>query len=419
VARLVAAKKPAGAAEVLLGFLPTTENDVIADEIRTALAAVAVVDGKAAPALVEALGNKDPIIRAGAAEALTRADVKDQKAAVGKLLTDENPSVRVRVAMARARALDKDAVPVLIDALGQLKPEELWQAEELLLHLGGQDSPTVSLGTDEASRKKCRDAWAEWWKTKGDKIDLAKLGKPPEMLGYTIVLLLDKGLVQEVDRNNKVRWQFEGAQFPLDVQHLPGDRVLLAEMQGDRVTERDHKGDVKWEKKIAGPLMAQRLPNGNTFMANRLQLLEVDAKGNEVFTHILPNGDSIMRAVKLRNGDIGVVTMSQQFLRLDAKGKQLSTFNVNVQTSGGRIDVLPNGHVLVPEMRDNKVVEYDRDGKAVWEVAVDQPIVATRLRNGHTLVTSMTENRAVEFDRTGKQVWEFKSDTRVNRAVRR
>ena len=56
---------------------------------------------------------------------------------------------------------------------------------------------------------------------------------------------------------------------------------------------------------------------------------------------------------------------------------------------GGRLDVLPNGGILVPHHLENKVVEYDPNGKAVWEVSVELPIIATRLPNGHTLVTSM------------------------------
>jgi outer membrane protein assembly factor BamB len=92
---------------------------------------------------------------------------------------------------------------------------------------------------------------------------------------------------------------------------------------------------------------------------------------------------------------------------------------VYVQTSGGRIDVLPNGHVLVPELRNNRVVEYDSDGKPVWQVPFNEPIAAVRLANGNTLVTAFNQPRAVELDRAGKEVWEYKSDTRVTRAFRR
>ncbi len=82
--------------------------------------------------------------------------------------------------------------------------------------------------------------------------------------------------------------------------------------------------------------------------------------------------------------------------------------------------MLPNGHVLVPENGNNRVVEHDANGRVIWEVPIDQPIAALRLPNGNTLVTSMnTDIGAVEIDRTGKTVWQFKATTRVTRALRR
>jgi hypothetical protein len=128
-----------------------------------------------------------------------------------------------------------------------------------------------------------------------------------------------------------------------------------------------------------------------------------------------------MRAQKLRTGEIALVKSGAniRYVRIDATGKELASFPVMVSTSGGRIDVLPSGHVLVPEMRLNRVVEYDGQGTVIWEVKIEQPIAAVRLSNGNTLVTSMNQMRAVELDRAGKQVWEYRQDTRVSRAWRR
>jgi hypothetical protein len=423
-ARLIARKKPAGAVPVLLAFLPCAEDEAVADEVRNALAAVAIKDGKPEAALVTALSDKSPLVRASAAEVLTRVKAEGQKDAVAALLKDPEPIVRLRTGLALARKHDKSAMPVLIDLLGLLTPEQLWPVEEMLLRLAGEQAPATPLGSDDDGRKKAQAAWLVWWKANADKIDLARLDTAPPQLGHTLILLLDKGVVMELDKDKKERWQFGDLQFPLDVQYLPGDRVLVAEQEGGRVTERNHKGEVLWEKKFDAPLVAQRLPNGHTFMANRMQVLEVDRGGKEAFSYIPPDGSSIMRGSRLRNGDLALVTSNQlgnggQFVRLDPKGKEKHRFNVQIATSGGRVDVLPNGHVLIPIMNNDKVVEYDATGKAVWEVSVSQPIVALRLPNGNTLVTSMKDRRAVEFDKDGKEVWEFKSDTRVTRALRR
>ena len=130
-----------------------------------------------------------------------------------------------------------------------------------------------------------------------------------------------------------------------------------------------------------------------------------------------------MRTCKLPDGSFAVILHSgQRYVRLDANGKELEgfSFNVNVHTFGGRIDVQPDGSVLIPQMYLNKVVEYDARGKPVREFNVSQPIVAARLPNGNTMITSMNENRAVELDLSGKQVWEYRGDkTRVTRAYRR
>jgi hypothetical protein len=69
---LVAVRKPAGAAEVLLAYLPFAPTERLADEATAALAAVALRDGKPDKAIVEALDDKDPIRKGAAAAVLGR-----------------------------------------------------------------------------------------------------------------------------------------------------------------------------------------------------------------------------------------------------------------------------------------------------------------------------------------------------------
>jgi len=422
--RVLALRKPDGAAEALLDYLPAAEDDTVAEEVRGALAALALRDGKPVPALVAALSDKSPVKRAAAGAALARADAADQRDAVKKMLRDAEPVVRLRVALALV-ARDKDAVPVLISLLDAgLTPAELGRAEEVLYRLAEERAPADPPGNDEAGRKKYREAWEAWWKDNGAKLEVAKLEEAARARNFTLAVLLDKGAVLDLDEANKERWRIDELVLPLDVQYLPGDRVLIAEHDGGRVTERNRKGEVLWERKIDMPIVAQRLPDGHTFIATRSQLMELDRGGKVVFNHFPPGGELIMRAQKLRNGDIALVQSNggvgnTRFVRLDAKGRELKSFPVNVRTSGGRIDVLPNGHVIVPENMTNRVVEMDGDGKEVWKVEIDRPIMALRLANGNTLITSMSEGiGAVEFDRTGKQVWQYKTDTRVTRAFR-
>src|SRR5207248_1746261 len=77
--RAVAKLKPAGAAEALVGFLPLADTEALADEIRAALVALAVRDGKADPALLAALGDPSPVRRTAAYVALTEGGPAGQR----------------------------------------------------------------------------------------------------------------------------------------------------------------------------------------------------------------------------------------------------------------------------------------------------------------------------------------------------
>src|SRR5207244_8375561 len=140
-------------------------------------------NGKANPVLVAALSDKHAVRRAAAAEALSK--LPDQKDAVRKLLADPDAFVRLRVALALVHAREKGAVPVLIDTLPHLPIHQAWQAEDVLYRLAeGKSTPAGSLGSDEASRKKFRDAWQTWWKDHATSIDLAKLQQTTTQLGF-------------------------------------------------------------------------------------------------------------------------------------------------------------------------------------------------------------------------------------------
>jgi hypothetical protein len=418
--RLLARRKPAGAVEALFAYLPSAEDESIAEEVRLAVEALAMRDGKIDPVLVAGLKDKSALKRAAAGVILCRARARDHFPEVRKLLADPDMTVRFPVALALAAAREKDAVTALLDSMDRLGAKERSRLEDLLYRLANGAPPDVPAGTDDASRRRARRAWQAWWKSHRAGIDADRLAESAKTLGFTTVVLLDQALVMELDGSNRPRWQVNGLQTPLDVQRLPGERVLLAEYGGNRVTERNTRGEVVWEKKIDQPLAAQRLANGNTFIATRTGTVEVDRTGKELSSYHRPFGETIMRARKLANGDMVLVTQLgvARCVRIDKMGREVKSFGVEVATSGGRIDVLPNGHVLVPELGNDRVVERDADGKMVRAVKVVQPITASYLPNGHWLVTSMHEKRATEIDRSGKEVWEYKRETRVTRAVR-
>jgi hypothetical protein len=425
--RVLARRRPSNAAAVLLDYLPSAEDERIAETIHLVLPDLAVRNDKAEPAIVKALKDESPDKRAAAAAALAKAHLADVMPSVRKLLNDDDPNVRLRVGLALVARGEKDAVAALIRSIEDVPLERNGLVLELLNRLAAGSPPPGMPVANQQERKKYRQVWQAWWKEHRDKIEPDRLEQASRSLGFTLIALLDLNTIELIDRAKDVRWKITGVQKPLDVQLLPGEqRVLLAEYNANRVSERNLKGEVVWQRAIAGPLVAQRLPNGHTFIATQNQLIEVDKDGKEVFTYSRSDGSVFMRATKLPDGGIACIVQLggalSRYVRLSPSGKDFKeskSWGVQVRTSGGRIDVLPNGHVLIPEMDNNRVVEYDADGQSVWEAALDQPIAAMRLPNGNTLVTLMRENRAVEVDRAGKEVWQFKADTRVTRALRR
>jgi hypothetical protein len=407
-ARMLARRNPEGAVAGLLDYLPFAEEPWIADEVCRALALTAVREGEADSVLVRTLTDRDPIKRGAAGAVL--AGCREQRRAVQRLLSDADRSVRQRVAAGLLEARDKTAVPVLIALLTELPQAEAEHVEEMLLVLAAGHAPVGDLDGDDAERRRYRDAWSAWWTRHGTALDLAKVEGLTRPLGHTLVVQLDlpgtDGTLVEFDARGRTRWQIKDLQYPLDAQVLDARRVLVAEYNARRVSERNHKGDILWQMTVSGsPICARRLPSGNTFVASRSRVYEIDRTGAEVWT--LDHSFSlIVAACPLPDGSVAVVSQMGEYKRLDRSGKVLNSFRVGriVRSVGTQIDVLPNGHVLIPFYAGNSVVEYDAEGKAVWSAQAYRPTCVQRLRNGHTLIASRMSNLLIEVDRRGQEV---------------
>lgn len=424
--RLLALRKPAGAAEALLAYAPLATDDAMATEIHTALAALAVRDGKLEPALVAALADRLPLRRAVAAEVVGRDGRDEDRALVRPLLRDRDADVRLRAALVLAGARDKEAVPVLIALLTDLPAGAAEQAEDFLRQLAGDHAPEVALGEDAAGRRKCRDAWAGWWRDRGARAELPALDPALRLHGYTLIVemynaLHRGGRVFEVDAAGKVRWSIEGLLGPTDAQVLPGDRVLITEQNAARVSERDLKGKVLWEKAVPNVLRSERLRNGHTLLVSRNQILETDRAGKDVFAYTRPGYD-ILNACRLRDGQYALFTTGYEYVRLDATGKERKTGHVKpfpMYHMVHSVEILPNDRVLIAEYSTGRVSEQDLDGKVLWQQAAPGAVGVSRLPNGHTLIAAHNPQRVNEVDPKGKVVWEYKEGVSPYYARRR
>jgi HEAT repeat protein len=421
--RLIAFRKPAGAVEALLAFLPFADEEVVMTEVQGALNVLAFPDGKPSPALVAALKDKLSTRRAAAAEALCSAATAKELEEVRKLLKDSETAVRVRAAIALATARDQDSVSMLIQMIPELTGEQANQAEDFLSRLAGDDTPSGAVGNDAAAREKRRDLWAAWWKEKGSKTSLAALlskQSSDRYLGLTMVISPNHSKIMEIGPDGKTRWEINGLSNVWDVDFLSRNRLLVMESGARKVTERTTRGDVLWEMTVPGniyPTGIQKTSNGNMLFIASNRLVEITRGGKEVFGFNRPQSD-ILHARKMRDGQIIYVTSSSTVHRIDASGNEVKSWRVNNPTNQG-CHILPNGNVLFPQQYANRVFEYDMNGQQVWTATATQPTSVYRLPNGNTLIGCGNPFQVIEVDRAGKEVWKVTTPIQPLRVSRR
>jgi hypothetical protein len=425
-ARLLAVRQADRAPEVLLNYLPFADDPVVEEELLATLAVVGFHKGKVDPALSVALTDAMPGRRAAAGYLLGQSTEGGVRARVRPLLTDTDARVRFQAARGLLAGGEKEAVPALLALLTNGPKDLAWQAEDQLGQLAGDQTPRASVGTGtDEERRRSRDAWTTWWSDHGDRLSLEKPDPDKRHLGLTLIVSLTgykgSGRVWERGPDGKPRWDITDAKGPIDAQMVSTNRVLIAEYNGQRVTERDRQGKILWQYDWSGkqPLGCQRLANGHTVIATIHEIREVDAQGSEVasFFH---NSGTILSFQKLRNGHLVYLTYEGILRELDEKGKELMSFRFDRPTEGlVTVEALPGGHYLIPLTAAGRVAEFDAAGKELRHWSMPHATAATRLANGNILACSNKLQRVVEMTPGGSVVWEEQTEGRVFRVRRR
>ena len=426
--RLIVRDKPAERLPVLLDFVPHATDEMVRQEVQRAIDDAALEDKKPAPLLVQALKDVSAARRAAAVEALVRTlGPAAAKEHVEPLMKDAHPLVRYQLGMALVEKHDKAGLPLLIATVAEDVPEHAEFAVELLQRAAGESAPSEYYqGKQNAA--KLAAVWKQWHEKNQANLDLSKLLARTDF-GYTVITMMAlkvnaKSKVIELGPRpqNAVRWEFEAPRYPIDMEILGPNRLLIAEYQDRRVTERDFKGNILKEFPAPNfPIGCQRLPNGHTFIATRQQLQIVDATGKQVFTWTPQPNPFITAAHRMKNGNIAIITSGGVCQLIDAQGKELKKFNLGATVSllGSNIEALPNGRILVPLYTQNQIAEYDWTGQKLWQATANRPLAVSRLPNGNTLVTCSLDYRVVEINPEGNVVWSYQTEGRPFRARRR
>lgn len=422
-ARVLANRKPEGAAKALLDFLPGVEEPDVADEVARALAPLAAgKGGKPDPEVLAAMGDRAAVKRAAAGCAVARLGTAEARGPALELLKDGDAGVRRRVALALLEARDKAAIPALIALLTAPSADDAAAAEEALSVVAGETAPRGPAGDGGRAREACRRGWEGWWKEQEGKLDLAKVDLNAVGRGYTLVTTVSpggrasSGAVMELDAAGKVRWKIDHLHDPVHAVMTRRDRVLICESNGGRVTERDLKGNVLWQKPFRNQVLsAERLPDGHTFLVTRSQLLEVDAAGNAAHT-VDRIGDALLAGHRHKDGTFTVLTMGGSCVTLSRAGAQVRSFPVGY-LSGGPGGVkpyfLPGGGLVLPDYNHGEVREYDAFGRLVHRFPAYRPTTVVKLANGNYLVASRMRTRVYEVEKSGREVSSRETDGRV------
>lgn len=420
--RVLVERKPAGALETLLAYLPFIDETWVEDEIRQSVKRIAYVDGKALPVIEQALADKEAKRRAAAAWIVGTSTDARQRKLVADRLRDASSEVRLLAASSLLASREAAAVPTLIDLLTADSAELAWRAEDLLFRLAGETGPPVWLnpGNDNSGRK-VQSAWETWWKSNESKVDWKSLQLDEQSLGLTLIVENQRpdggSRIYETNAGGEIRFEIK-IRNPIDAQWLPGGRLLVGDSRDSLIYEIDTRGNIGWKHAGIAPTSIQRLPNGNTVVSTYQSILEFTREGKTVFKYMTQG--HTYHARKTPDGHYIWIDACGEIGEIDEDGKLIAKTKVGGGLAWGSIERLRNGRYLVALGGGvSKVQEVDMAGKVYWEKAVNNPNRAVRLANGNTLVASHSDAAIYEFDPNGNERWKHACTGRPFAALRR
>lgn len=175
---------------------------------------------------------------------------------------------------------------------------------------------------------------------------------------------------------------------------------------------------------------ATQFADGHILITYKNKVVEFDKDKKQVWEFTKPKADAeLISAWRLSTGNTLIVVLgnSPRLIEVDVAGKTVSKTavdpeqikNHHMQTRMAR--KLANGNYLAPHLHGFSVREYTPEGKVVADFQTDTehfggkeaknwPFTAIRTPTGTTVVGCTYGNRVVEFDAEGKIIWELTNE---------
>jgi hypothetical protein len=405
--RLITLVRPANAIEIILAYIPSCNDDNIQDLLGECLGLYLNDQNTIPPALIAASTSSIEEIRTFAGRVLAQSPNEIAQKTCTTLLSDSSIRVRFEVARESIKNQNKSAIPALIELMTKVPAEKVEAIDQTLRAIAKDKSPE-----SKNDSKVDAVAWNTWWQKEGTQLVLTPGLKNQEALkNFLVVESFNQekksGRVFLITPSGKTLWEIANLSNPTDALLLPNNKILITEQGANRITERDTKGNISWEKSATNPFLSQRLSNGNIFIASRNKIVEVGRNGNEIFSFSYPN-ETILAACKTRTNEYALLSYNGVFLKLDSKGNEVSKsripFPTNFGINGGAIT--QNDRVLVSIPTLNKIMEFNFSGQATWESTITMPGIPTKLPNGNVVAPSLNGSKIVEIQMDGKIIYE-------------
>ncbi len=195
-------------------------------------------------------------------------------------------------------------------------------------------------------------------------------------------------------------------------------KFVCTDYSGGRVMLYENDKRI-WEHEAPVSNDVWALENGNILFTAGNSVLEMTMANDTVFYY--PSDSHIFACQRLKNGNTFIGECeSGRLLEVTPEGKVVKEVCISDKGAKGKKSFirnarrLDNGHFLVAHYGGKKVVEYDENGKNVWEVPVSGGAHSVvRLPNGNTLVAVADADknaRIMEFNPRKEIVWQLTND---------